>query len=114
MSGVLYTVRASFTDPQVADEFVAWLVGGHAAAVVAGGATSARVVRLDTDAAGLGVAAGNRVVEVHYEFPSRRAYEAYAAGPARALREEGRRLFGAERGVVMERRLGEIQSPRPV
>jgi hypothetical protein len=64
-----YVVAATFTDPSVADEWLAWLRGGHVAAVIAGGAESAEIVELDVEQ--------GRSVEVRYRFGSRESFAAY-------------------------------------
>lgn len=102
--GVLYTVRADCPDEATAERYAAWLLGGHAAAVVAGGARSATVVRLDAaDGAG-----PRRVVEVRYAFEARGALERYLREFAPALRAEGLALFGPQTGVRLERSVGEV------
>lgn len=93
-----YVVAATFTDGAVADEWLAWLRGGHVAAVLAGGAESAEVVELD--------AKEGRSFEVRYRFGSREAFVAYERDHAPRLREEGLRLFGPERGVSYRRTTG--------
>ncbi|GGK40010.1 hypothetical protein GCM10010124_35880 [Pilimelia terevasa] len=96
-----YTVRAEFDDPDRRAAYLAWLAGGHAAAVVAAGARSAQVVARDDGA-----------VEVRYVFASARDYAAYEAGPAVALRAEGAARFGAP-GVRFRRGTGDIVTQIP-
>lgn len=121
MPRVAYTVIASFPDRSIADEFVDWLRGGHVRAVMAGGATSATIVRLDPDSppagsvgglGGLGGAASAPIaqhrVEVRYEFPSRADFQRYVDVHAPALRSEGLTKFGPARGVIFSRTLGDI------
>jgi hypothetical protein len=96
---VAYTVAVTFTDATLADEWLAWLRGGHIAQVIAGGATEARIVELD--------AAEGRAFEVRYRFPSREAFARYEREFAPKLREEGARLFPAEKGVAYRRTVGE-------
>lgn len=79
-----YTVRAEFADARHRAAYLDWLVGGHAADVVAAGATSAQVVTLDDGA-----------VEARYLFPSAQAFRDYEAGPAVALRAESAEKFGS-------------------
>ena len=105
MPKVIYTVAATFPDEATADEFIAWITGpegegGHAAAVIRGGAESAAVVRLDT---GPGQPPQ---VEIHYTFPGREAFDRYVRDFAPALRAEGQRLFGPDRGILYGRRQG--------
>ncbi len=99
MPALLYAVTATIHDPGLCREYTRWLLAGHIDAVLRGGATAASVVRLDGD--------GPARIETRYRFPSREAFAAYEAGPAIALREEGRALF-AGRGVEFERRVGEF------
>lgn len=98
MPAFFYSVTATIEDPAVASEYAGWLLQGHTDAVLRGGALSARVIRLDGE---------TRRIETQYVFPSRDIFADYEAGPAIALREEGRRRF-AGRGVTFERRWGEI------
>jgi hypothetical protein len=92
-----YIVTAFLLSQELASEYTSWLQHGHLEAVVVqGGAISAEVLALDP------TPEDNRfAVQSSYLFPSRAAYEAYQAGPAVALREDGRRLF-AETGKVVE------------
>ncbi len=112
MTGLAYTVTASFQDAGVADEFVAWLKGGHVDAVIAGGATSAMIVRLDPDSqpgvVGAGAATARPRVEVRYVFASRADFEHYTSIHAPALRAEGMAKFGPSRGVAFSRSTGAI------
>jgi len=102
MSRVCYTVQAGFRDQRTADEYVAWLAGGHTREVVEGGATSAMIVRLDPEAS------GNPRVVCQYIFPSRSAFDSYVAHTAPRLRADGLAKFPAERGVTFSRTLGEV------
>lgn len=98
---VEYTVTATLPTPEVLEEYVAWLGGGHARAVVSAGARSARVARLLEPPWPLRV-------EARYLFASLAQYEDYQTHRASTLRAEGVRLF-AGRGVTFERRLGRIE-----
>ena len=94
----VYTVAATFTDRAVADEWLAWLHGGHVAeCLTLGGALDAKIVALD----GSGLA-----YEVQYHYPSRHAFAVYERDHAPRLRAEGLRLFPAERGVSYRRATG--------
>lgn len=97
----LYSVRSRFTDAAVRAEFVAWLRDGHLADVVRAGALDAELVEheLAPDAP----AGAIPDVESRYRFASRAAFEAYASGPAVALRAEGLARFPTSRGIVMTR-----------
>jgi hypothetical protein len=99
---VTYTVVASFSDPMVANEFVTWLEAGHLAQVLRGGARAAEVIRLTPQE-------GELVqIEVRYRFDSRSAFERYEAVSAPALRADGAKRFGPQRGVQMRRTVGEV------
>lgn len=102
MTRILYVVTATLPDEATAREYVAWLEDGHVDQVINGGAHSGMIVRLDG-------AAGERPrVETHYVFSTREMFDQYVAKHAPALRAEGLKKFPAERGIVFERRLGEI------
>lgn len=96
-----YTVRATFQDPAIADAWVAWLLAGHVDAVLAAGALSAEIVRLD-DAPPL-----SYEYEVRYRFASRAAFEAYERDDAPRLRAEGAARFPAG-AVVYARSSGAV------
>ena len=107
---IAYTVTASTTDPAEAQRFIDWLADdakagqpGHAADVVAGGARSAHVVRVDPSEPGQPI-----LIECRYVFASAEAFAAYEAGPAVALREEGRALFPADGPLTLSRSVGEV------
>ena len=98
-----YMVIATLPSEAVAAEYVEWLLGGHVAAVVAGGASVGEVIRLDVEA---GEPA--RLMS-RYEFASRAAFEKYVREVAPALRAEGVEKFGASRRVTFARFVGEVQ-----
>ena len=100
MTGFHYSVTATLPDEATAERFMAWLVEGHIADVVEGGARSGHAIRLDSES-------GEIRIESRYLFPSREAYDAYCEGPALALRAEGVEKFG-NAGVSFERRAGQI------
>lgn len=100
-----YTVEATFTDPAVAEEWVAWLRDGHIADVMRGGALDARVVRLD---------GAELVFQVHYRFASRESFAHYERAFAPALRAEGLARFPTSRGVGYRRSVGDIRLQIPV
>ena len=96
---VWYCVTAKFTDASVRDEYLAWLGGGHMAAVVQGGALSARAVVLE----------GPELrVATQYFFADSEAFERYVREFAPALRADGAARFPAQRGVIFERLLGDV------
>jgi hypothetical protein len=93
---VVYLVRAEFDDLGTRDRYVEWLRGGHCMAVVRqGGAISAEVTVLD-----------DGPVESRYVFGSRADFNAYVAGAAVELRDDGARLFPAGSGVRLTRGVG--------
>jgi hypothetical protein len=97
-------VRSRFANREVRAEFIAWLAGGHLADVVKAGALDAELVDFE-DFVEFGPETADAIgeVESRYHFASREAFEAYAAGPAVALRAEGMAKFPPERGIVMTR-----------
>lgn len=103
MPKIAYTVAATFQNATVAEEWLAWLEGGHLADVCAGGATEARAVKLDVEPG------GPTVLEARYVFPSREIFDAYVENHAPALREEGLQKFPPERGVTYSRSVGEVR-----
>lgn len=111
MRQIAYIVTATLPDAAVAEEYIAWLEGGHVADVIARGALSGQIVRLD--GAGGGDAMDERRVEVRYLFPSRAGFESYEREGAPALRAEGIARFGPARGVRFERRVGEVVASFP-
>src|SRR4051794_38294842 len=94
-----YTVGVRLPNPATAELWLRWLRDGHVADVMAGGATSAQVHRLDGD---------DNAFEVLYEFPSREAFAVYERDYAPRLRAEGLTLFPTESGVVYRRGTAEI------
>jgi len=92
-----YVVSCTFTDPSVAERWLAWLRDQHLQDVVDAGARSARVVRLDGEPLTL---------EAHYAFDDRQAFAAYERDHAPRLRSEGLELFPLELGLTYSRRTG--------
>ena len=107
MTRILYGVICTLPDEALATEYLAWLEGGHVDAVVKGGAHSAMIVRLER-APGDGLAAGCVQVMTQYIFSTREQFDQYVAVHAPALRADGLKRFGPERGIRMQRVLGEI------
>ena len=94
-----YTVKASFLDEQIANEWVEWLRNGHCSEVLDGGATKAEVVALD----------GTPIsFEVRYDFPDRATFERYEETHAPRLRAEGLERFPVDRGVEYTRSTGTV------
>ncbi len=95
---LLYVVSCVFTDPAVADAWVAWLRDGHLAAVCAAGAIDAQVYRIDGD---------DVRFDVHYRFASRADFDRYEADAAPRLRAEGLSRFPPGLGLAYTRHVGE-------
>lgn len=101
---ILYEVNAEFANASIADAWAKWVLDEHIADVVAAGASSGRLVRIDGD---------DDVPRwsAQYEFTSRATLDAYLRDHAPRLREEGTRRFPSEK-VRYQRRVGEIlESP---
>jgi hypothetical protein len=101
---VLYSVYAEFERVDVAEEWIAWLTGGHLAEVIADGALDATVVRLEGEPLSCAV---------HYRFASRESLAVYERDSAPRLRAEGMAKFPPERGVRYRRTIGAIVAERP-
>jgi hypothetical protein len=99
-----YTVTVKLPDAATAERFVTWLRGGHIAEVIAGGATSAEICRVDGDAI---------TYDISYRFPSRAAFATYERDHAPRLREEGRTLFPPAAGIVYQRRVADVVTEFP-
>jgi hypothetical protein len=98
-----YMVTAIIANQEYANEYVAWLKGGHVQDVVnRGGALTGEVIALDsTD--------GRIHVQSLYMFPSRSAFESYQTGAAVELKAEGKRLFVDTNKVAeWQRATGEV------
>jgi hypothetical protein len=94
---VSYTVGVTFPDETVAEEWLAWLRGGHIADVIAGGAVEGEVFRM----------AGPEIsYEVRYWFPSMEVFTRYEQEFAPKLRAEGQKLFPTSRGIAYRRSTG--------
>lgn len=94
-----YTVRCSFTDPDVAERWLAWLRDPHLQDVLDAGAASATVVRLDGEPLTL---------EARYVFADRAAFQAYERDHAPRLRAEGLAAFPLELGLTYSRSVGDV------
>jgi len=103
VSRIAYTVTAMFPDRATADEYIAWLEDGHIDAVIAGGAHSAMIVRLETTDPD-----EPPRVEVRYIFSTRELFDRYIEHFAPALRAEGLRRFPPSRGITFQRSIGTI------
>ena len=107
MTRIAYTVTATLPDDSTAREYIAWLEDGHVDAVVAAGADSAMIVRLDPPVL-QALPPGSVEVETRYVFSTRDLFDRYIEHAAPALRADGLRRFGPERGIRYERRTGVI------
>ncbi len=96
-----YTVAVSFTDPALADAWLAWMRGGHVVDVMACGALAAEIVEMDAPPAGV-----ERHFEVRYRFPTRQSFLEYEQNHAPRLRAEGLAMFPTAKGVAYRRTLG--------
>lgn len=99
MARVAYTVTATLPDEPTRDRYEQWLTGGHVQAVMAGGASSAQVIRL-TDRP--------LTVQARYEFPSDEVFQGYLRDHAPQLRAEGLALFATKPAVIFRREVGTI------
>jgi hypothetical protein len=109
-----YTVIATFEDPRIAEEWIAWLREGHLKEVCAAGAIDAEVIRFDMPAAVSDTTGYQHVrCEVRYHFATRGAFETYVRHHAPRLREERLRRFPPERGINYERATGEVAARHP-
>lgn len=97
-----YTVTAQLPSRTVFDEYVDWLVGGHAQMVMEAGALSARVVIPFTDD-------GTMLVRCSYIFQSRAAFDRYVRERAPRLRQEGLERFPASTGIVFLRETADVR-----
>jgi len=98
---VAYTVTARFQGPEKVGEYVTWLCGGHVGEVLAAGALSGEIVRLDGSPE-------QPAVQTRYVFATREAFERYEREAAPRLRAEGLALFGPGTGVQFSREVGTV------
>ena len=108
MARIAYTVTATLPDDRVAREYIAWLEDGHVDAVISGGAHSGMIVRLDPPPPQQGQPDAPIQVETRYVFATHELFNHYLEHVAPALRADGLRRFGPERGVKYYRRTGSI------
>lgn len=94
-----YTVRATFTNAAVREEWIGWLREKHLREVCEAGAVDAEVIRFDGEP---------MTCEVRYHFDSRAAFATYEKEQAPRLRADGLKRFPPERGVQYERATGEV------
>lgn len=101
MTGIAYSVTATFPDEATASEYTAWLQDGHVDAVIQGGARQAMIVRL------IDPPLPPRV-ETRYLFATRALFDIYIEKFAPALRADGLQRFPPDRAITFERRTGII------
>lgn len=94
-----YTVKAEFESEAVASEWLKWLEHGHLQGVIEAGAQEAVLLQV-----------GPLTYEVRYRFENAKAFAAYEAGPAIALRSDSLARFPASRGIKMSRSSGQVLS----
>jgi hypothetical protein len=99
LTPIAYTVHCEIDDPELAEDWLAWLEDAHLKDVLDAGATEATVVRLDGEPASF---------EVRYAFPSRKAFDTYERDHAPRLRAEGLARFPLSRGLRYRRTTGGI------
>lgn len=100
MPEIIYTLP----DANLADEWLAWLRGGHIADLLAGGATVAEIIAIDQPPL---------TYEVRYRFPNRQTFERYEKETAPRLRAEGLKRFPPEKGITYRRTVGEVVNVFP-
>lgn len=106
MSKVWYAVTATLPDSTLAEEYLAWLEGGHVDQVLRCGAHAASIVVLEPQPGEDPTRAAPRIM-TQYIFSTRELFDEYVERHAPALRAEGVQKF-ASRGVKFERHLGRI------
>ena len=96
-----YIVCCTFSDAAIRDRWLVWLRDEHCADVCRAGALSAEILKMDR------LDGNDLVLEVHYAFSSREAFEAYECAEAPRLRAEGLRFKGDD-DVRFSRKTAEI------
>lgn len=96
---ISYTVRCSFDDQDVANEWLGWLRDKHIRDVLEAGAVSAQIVAMDDPVL---------TYEIRYCFASRSVFDTYIADHAPRLRDEGLDRFPLELGLTYSRSVGLI------
>ena len=92
-------MTCTFQNDALADEWLAWQKEMHLADVLAAGAQSAQVTRLD---------GSPPRIEVRYLFESREAFNTYEREHAPRLRNEGLKEFPLDRGLSYVRGVGTV------
>ena len=101
---IAYTVAVTFSNPDLAEDWLRWLTEGHIAEVLAGGATDAEIIALDGP---------DHAYEVRYHFPSRAAFALYEKEHAPRLRAEGLARFPVDKGITYRRSIGVVRKSFP-
>lgn len=102
MAKVCYCVIATLPNEPTAAEYIAWLEDGHVDQVIAGGAHTGMIVRLEPEAD------GRPRVMTQYIFSTRQTFDQYVERHAPALRADGLKRFSPERGIAFARLSGDI------
>jgi hypothetical protein len=97
LASFFYEVLATARDDASGEAWAEWLNSKHIADVIAAGAKSGRLIKLDEPA---------RTYAAQYEFESREAFDRYVRDHAPRLRTEGIELFGDR--LMYTRRSGEM------
>ena len=99
-NSILYVVRCTFSpgSASIAERWLTWLRERHLAEVLAAGAVSAEVVRIQGTA---------EIYEVHYRFGCMQDFERYEQFEAPKLRADGLNRFPLTLGLQYERRVGQ-------
>lgn len=116
MPTILYTVRVTCPTVQIRGRFLSWLTPNHVQQVMAGGATSVRIVLPDREndpGSASPELAERAAVETQYVFPSRKAMETYFRDHAPMLRADAMKHFPPESGVVFTRQIAEFAAEFP-
>jgi len=100
---ICYQVVATLPDEPTAHEYIAWLQDGHVDQVLAAGAHSALMVRLDPE-----LPATHPRVMTQYIFSTRDTFDRYIALHAPALRADGLSRFPPARGITFARHQGVV------
>lgn len=100
---IAYTVRCTFTDPDIARRWADWLLEEHLQDVVDAGAESAALIELE---------GAPLTLEARYTFGERAAFDAYVQDSAPRLRAQGLERFPLDLGLSYERSVGVIRGRR--
>lgn len=104
MSEIAYSVICTIRYKTMEQEWLDWLRGGHIAEVIACGASSAELIKLDPESEGQ----TGTTYEIRYKFKDRGTFEQYLEKHAPRLRREGYERFPVEDGFQYRRTVGEV------